>query len=210
LIVLAPAVHASPDGPATVAEVVAAVKSTYKDTKSVRADFLQVRHDKALGTDDKQRGRISIERPRKVRIEMGFPMETAVVSDGTTLWVYNVKAKQVMETPEIASAGGMGVLLEDLGKLDELYNVSLAPETSPPKPSYTVQLSPKQGQGSAFKSLQLTLSKQKYMLQNLTIVDPLDNVTEMSFTGVRLNTDIPDSEFVFVPPPGVSVMKTGG
>jgi len=201
-------VFAAPGSPATVAEVVAAVKDTYKDTKSVRAEFTQVRHDKALGTDDRQHGRIAAERPGKLHVEMGFPLETATVSDGHTLWVYNVKQKQVMEIPDQPGGAGVNVLLEDLGKLDELYNVTLVPDSTPPKPTYVIQLTPKQP--GAFKTLQLTVSKQKYVLQNLVLTDPLDNVTEMTFTAVRLNQDIPDSEFVFVPPPGVSVMKTGG
>lgn len=203
-----PFVAAAPALPATASEVVAGVKSTYGQATSVRANFLQVVHDKAMGTQNRQRGRIAMERPRKLRVEMGFPLETAVVSDGTTLWVYSVKSKQVMQTPELGDGTGVGVLLEDLGRLDEIYEVTLLPEPKPPRPSHTVQLVPRQAGG--FKSLSLTVSKQKYVLQNLILTDPLDNVTEMSFTGVLMNQDIPDTEFKFVAPAGVAVMKTGG
>ena len=38
----------------------------------------------------------------------------------------------------------------------------------------------------------------------------MDNVTEMNFTMVLMNKDIPDVEFTFVAPPGVQVVKAGG
>ncbi len=210
-VLVVPAVlAASPSGSTaaqpTVSEIVAGVKSTYKSASSVRAEFTQVVRSKTMGTEDRQRGRISFEQPRKIRVEMGQPVTAVFVSDGRTLWSYSVKDKQVLETPEIGS-GGMGISLEDLGRIDELYNIVLMPERSS-KPGHTVQLTPRKP--GAFKSLQLTVTKQKYVLQDLVLVDQMDNVTEMSFTGVRMNGDIPDSEFSFVAPPGVQVIKAGG
>jgi outer membrane lipoprotein-sorting protein len=71
-----------------------------------------------------------------------------------------------------------------------------------------VKLVPKKP--GAFKSVQLTLSKQKYVVQDLVLVNQLDDVTTMNFTTVRMNGDVPDSEFTFVAPPGVTVVKNGG
>lgn len=207
-----PASFAAPPTPAstsgaqpTVADVVAGVKATYKSASSVRADFTQVVRSVAMGTEDRQRGKIAFEQPRKIRVEMGQPISAVFVSDGRTLWSYSVKDKQVLETPELGT-GSMGISLDDLGRIDELFNVTLLPER-PSKPGHTVQLTPRQA--GAFKSLQLTVSKQKYVLQDLVLVDQMDNVTEMNFTMVRLNGDIPDSDFVFVAPPGVQVIKAG-
>lgn len=202
-----PAVHASPQNPENIAELVSAVKQTYSNATSVRADFVQVVRNKALGTEDRQRGKIAFEKPRKVRVEMGVPVQQVFVSDGKTLWAYSVKDKQVMETPDAGGqAASAGIPIEDLARIDELFNVTLLPE-KPAKPSHTIQLVPKKP--GAFKSMQLTLSKQKYVLQDLVLVDQLDNVTEMSFSMVRMNQDIPDSEFTFTPPAGVQVLKAG-
>ncbi|MDP2306385.1 MAG: outer membrane lipoprotein carrier protein LolA [Pseudomonadota bacterium] len=192
--------------PVTLSEVISAVEQTYGTATSIRAEFVQVDRSKAMGTEVRQRGKIALERPRKMRVDMGFPVTHTYVSDGKTMSIYVAKDKQVTMMPELDGGAGMGVLLEDLGKLSELFNVTLLPE-KPGKPSITVQLVPKQP--GAFKSLLLTLSKQKYVLQDLVLVNQLDDVTEMNFTAVRMNQDIPDAEFTFVAPPGVKVVKTG-
>lgn len=207
LALAVPVAHASPQSPENVTELVAAVKDTYSNATSVRADFVQVVRNKALGTEDRQRGRLAFEKPRKVRVEMGFPVQQIFVSDGKTLWAYSVKDKQAMQTPDLGDASaGVGIPIEDLARIDELFTVKLLPE-KPQKPSYTVELVPKKP--GPFKSMQLTVSKNKYVLQDLVLVDQMDNVTEMSFTMVRMNQDIPDSEFTFVAPAGVQVIKTG-
>ncbi|MES2638237.1 MAG: outer membrane lipoprotein carrier protein LolA [Myxococcota bacterium] len=192
--------------PATLPEVIEAVEQIYGTATSIRAEFTQVDRSKAMGTEVRQRGKIALERPRKMRVDMGFPVTQTYVSDGKTMWIYIAKDKQVTVMPELSGGSGMEFLLEDLGRLGELFNVTLLPE-KPGKASVTVQLVPKTP--GAFKSIQLTLSKQKYVLQDLVLVNQLDDVTEMNFTAVRMNQDIPDAEFTFVAPPGVKVVKTG-
>ncbi len=207
---VAPIVYAAPEAQ-DVTSVVAGVKDTYKAAQSVKAEFTQVRHDKITGKEDRQHGRLAFERPHKLRIEtgdVGKPAKSVVVSDGKTVWVYAVEQKVVSEMPDLnTAASGLGISPEDLSKIDELFNISLMPEKAP-KPSHTLQLVPKKP--GPFKSAQLTLSKQKYVVQDLTLVDTMDNQIDMNFTMVRLNVDIPDSEFTFQPPAGVQVIKSGG
>ena len=198
---------ASPDAPVKADEAIASVERTYATATSIRADFLQVDRSGAMGTETRKRGRLSLERPRKMRIEMGMPMEQAFVSNGKTIWTYSVKEKQVLELPELSDGEGMGVLLEDLGRIGEVFDVTLVPEKPPGKPSYTVKLKPKKP--GAYKSVELTFSKQKHVLQDLVLVSQMDDVTQMSFTMVKLNGDIPDAEFTFVPPPGTKIVKPG-
>lgn len=200
------AAQASPQDPTTTAELVSAVKSTYAGVTSVRADFQQVVKNPVMGTEDRARGRISLERPRKLRLELGLPLQSAVVSDGKTLWVYSVAQKQVIETPEVRMGGDMGALIEDLTHIDEVFDVTLL-EDKPPKPTHTVNLVPRK-QGN-FKAIQLSLSRQKYAIQELVMTDLLDNVTTMNFSNLRMNQDVPDAEFIFAIPQGVQVIKTG-
>jgi outer membrane lipoprotein carrier protein len=211
LALLAPAVgKAGSAEPSNVTELISAVEATYGSASSIRADFTQVQKSVATGTETRSHGHLSAERPRKLRIEsgeMGQPIQQTIVSDGKTLWVYTTKDKQVIQMPETGDSNGMGILLEDLGKIGQLFDVTLVPQVPATKPSYTVQLVPKTP--GAFKSVKLTMSKQKYVVQDLEIVNQMDDVTQMSFTMVRMNQDIPDTEFNFVAPPGTNVVKTG-
>ncbi len=190
----------------SVADVVAGVKATYQGVQSIRADFSQTVTNAAMGASMQQRGRISLERPRKMRIEVGSPVESMVVSDGKTLWVYSVASKSVTETPEVGDGGEIGALLEDLAKIDALFDVKLI-EDKPPKATHTVTLSPRKA--GQFKSLQLSLLRQKFTLTDLRLVDQFDTVTSMSFTNMKLNQDLPDSDFMFKAPAGVQVIKSG-
>lgn len=207
LVLTAPRAHASPENPETTAELVSAVKAAYTGVSSVRADFTQTVHNATMGTDEKQKGKISLEKPRKIRVEVGQPAQSMLVSDGKTLWVYNVASKSVLETPEVTEGSDVGTLLDDLTRLDELFTVTVVDDKAG-KTAHVVKLVPRKA--GNYKSIQLTLSKQKYQLQELVLTDQLDNVTEMDFVNLRFNQDVPDSDFVFVAPAGVQVIKSTG
>ena len=196
--------RATPENPQTTAELVTAVKRAYTGVSSFRADFVQTVRNPTMGTENKQKGRIAMEKPRKLRVEVGAPVTSQVMSDGRTLWVYDVASKSVLETPEATQGNEMGALLDDLTHLDEVFEVTLVDE-KPAKPSHTVRLIPRKA--GNFKSIELTLSRQKYQIQELLLVDQLDNVTEMDFSNLHFNQDVPDSEFVFVAPAGVQVIR---
>lgn len=204
-VIGAPATAAVPEADSVTA-VIAGVKSTYQNVHSIKADFTQTVTNAAMGAEMHQRGKISLERPRKMRIEVGSPLESAVISDGKTLWVYSVASKSVTQTPEVGDGGEIAALLEDLSKLDELFDIALI-EDKPPKATQTVSLAPHKA--GAFKSLQLSLARQKFTLTDLVLIDQFDTVTAMSFTNMKLNSDVPDTDFVFTPPAGVQVIKSG-
>ena len=202
---VAPATGATPE-PDSVDAVVAGVKATYQNVRSIKADFTQTVTNVAMGAEMHSRGKIALERPRKMRIEVGIPIESVVVSDGKTLWVYSVASKSVTETPEVGSGGDIGALLDDLSKLDELFDVQLV-EDKPPKATQTVKLQPHTA--GAIKSLELSLARTKFTLMDLKLVDQFDTITSMSFTNMRMNSDLSATDFVFTPPAGVQVIKSG-
>ena len=72
-----------------------------------------------------------------------------------------------------------------------------------------LQLVPKD-ENVNFKSLRIEFTRKKYALRRLVLVDAFDTETELSFTQVRLNSAMEDSEFEFVPPVGVEVIKPEG
>lgn len=202
---------AGPPPPPTVADVVSGVQKTYSGIQSVRADYVQIAKNPMTGLEEKSHGHIAVERPRKYRMDygpLGLPFNAAVVSDGATMWVYNAAQKQVIVQKEIGAGGPLDLLINDLGRVAEVFDVALVPETQPPKPTITIHLTPKQP--GPFKSADVTLTRQKYLLQGLKLTDQAAGVTDMNFSLVFLNGDVPDAEFTFKPPPGVSVVNMAG
>ncbi len=201
LVVAAP----PPGEPKTVTEVVAAVQTTYAKVNAVRAEFTQSATNPITGVEEKKKGRIQLERPRKMRLEIGTPIETAFVTDGATQWIFSAPQKQLFVQKVLGGGAGMEKLLEDLGQLDQLFDVVLAPPSTPPKPSFQLTLKPKQA--GSMKQIDLVVRKQTYQLQDLVMTDVADSVTRMSFVGMVLGGDIPDTQFAFKAPPGVTVVS---
>ncbi|MEN9785906.1 MAG: NadE [Pseudomonadota bacterium] len=199
LAVLLAGGHAHAGTPPTPAQVIAGVKARYRDATSVRANFVQVVHNKALGQSSREQGRIALERPRKMRVDVG---PQTILSDGSRLWLYDQKGKTLMQVPD-AGGSGYAALLDDLGRLDEVFEVSvLAPAGVKAGKAWDLHLVPRApGQ---FKSLDVRVSGGQYELERLAITDPLDNVTALTFRAVRMNQDIPDSEFQ--PPAGARTL----
>ncbi len=198
---------AQPAEPTTAKDVVASVQATYAKVTAVRADFTQVTTNMLTGVEEKKRGRIQLERPRKMRLELGLPLEFALVSDGVTQWVYSAPQKQLLVQKVLgtSSSGSIDRLIDDLGQLSDLFEVALLPPTVPPKPIHVLILKPKTPNG--VKRLELVVKKQSYLLQDLILTDANDGVTKMGFTGVVLGGDVPDALFAFKAPPGVTVVN---
>ena len=66
LVFVPAAASASPEDPATVEELVAAVEGTYKGVTSLKADFVQT-VSSAVSGELKQKGKVQVEAPRKAR-----------------------------------------------------------------------------------------------------------------------------------------------
>ena len=203
----APAVVSAvpPGEPKTVAELVPLVQAIYKGVQTVRADFTQTAVNAMTGVEEKQRGRLLLERPRKYRVEIGLPLKAAVVGDGTTQWLYTADTKQVIVQKELGTGGGPVQLIDDLGRLNDLFDATLAPASSPPKPFYQLTLKPKTA--GAVREMNVTLRKQTYHLSELNITDTTGAITRMSFSAMVLGGDIPDLQFSFKAPLGVTVVQ---
>ena len=197
-----PSALAAPPAP-TAQTIVAEVKAAYAGTSSLRAEFVQVVKSKATGKEVREKGRIELERPRKMRVEMGTPTQQLMVTDGTSLWVYSVKDKVAAQMPDLGQGSGAGVVLDDLSRIDEVFNVEILPGKNDRQ--VVARLTPRTP--GAFTSLVLTFNRKKYELDTLQLTSAAGDVTEMRFNGVRTNQDIPDSDFTFTPPAGVSVTK---
>ncbi len=198
----APTAIAAPAAP-TTQQVLTEVKAAYAGTTSLRADFVQVVKSKATGKEVREKGRIAMERQRKLRVEMGTPTQQLMVTDGASMWVYSVKDKVAAQMPDLGQGSSAGVLLEDLSRIDEVFNVEIVPGKNDRQ--VVAKLTPREP--GPFTSMVLTFNRKKYELDTLQLTSATGDVTEMRFNGVRTNQDIPDGDFTFTPPAGVSVTK---
>lgn len=209
LLVSAPAMAQAAE-PTTVKEIVAQVEATYKSVQSLKADFVQVSRSAAMGEGEKQRGRIQLMRPRLMRWDFTQPEVRLFVTDGRTMWVYSPSEKQVFVTEDLGTdAGGVDQLLSTLENLEEFFEVKLIDSpTVGERRVHVLELTPRKASG--FKHLRIELTRGKYELERLVIVDAFDNETEMSFSNLKLNAPIASTEFTFQAPEGTQVVRADG
>ena len=207
LLVAAPS-RAQSD-PETVADLVAAVEATYSEVSSLRADFVQIQRSTTIGGESRQKGRVMLKRPRKMRWDFVQPDDRQFVTDGSTMWIWSSADNQVIVSTEVGAGTGMTQLLDDLNNLDELFEVTLLDRAGgAAKASYVLELKPKKDQG--FKKLRLVVARKKYTVEQVVVIDQFDNEVELSFTQVKMNPELPDNLFVFEIPAGAQVIRTDG
>lgn len=197
--------------PENVGALVQALAATYKDVTSLRADFVQVVRSPVAG-EQKQRGRVQVKKPRKARWEFVSEPQSQFITDGKQMWLYTPASKQVIVMNDLSEAGGadLGMLLDDLSKLDQKFNLRLLAGGGADRGrSYLVEATPKDA-AAKFKKVELEVSRKKFMLERVVITGTMGEVTELAFTGIKLNTAIPDADFSFQAPAGVQVISPNG
>ena len=191
-----------------VSAVIAGVEAAYKDVRTLRADFVQVTRSKAMGDETRQRGRVKLKRPRKMKWVFTQPAGKEFVTNGETMWVWSAPENQVIVSKGMAAGGqGMSQLLDDLNRLGDLFDVSLLDNKAKPN-SVFLSLKPKQDAG--FQSLKLRLTKKNYSVQEVVMIDAFGNEVQLIFNAVKNNVELDDSQFNFVVPEGAQVLNADG
>ena len=130
-------------------------------------------------------------------------------ADGAKLWVYTPQLKQVnvAAAPE-ALAGPAGSFLQGLGQVREQFEVRfLNPAQPTAADGLTVlDLTPKQPQ-PLLARLVLSVDPKTGLVRKAVIYDESGNTVTVRFLDVAVNPGLPDTLFVFTPPPGVAVIQ---
>ena len=196
---------ATESDPQTVQEIVQAIERTYANVQAIRADFTQTSRSQLMG-EQHQKGKVMLKRPRKMRWAFTQPDDRQFVTDGKTMWIWSAHDNQVIVTGDFASqSGDMPQLLDDLSKLDEMFDIVMLPDTPQ---AHVLSLTPKKQ--ASFKKLELVIEKKKYTLEKVTMTDNMDGVVELAFSQMKLNPELADSSFTFAIPPGAQVIRSDG
>jgi len=200
------ALPASAEG--DVDAVIKSVEAAYKDVQTLKADFVQVTRSKAMGDETRQRGKVRLKRPKKMRWVFTQPASQEFVTNGDTMWVWSAADNQVIVSKGAAGGGsGVSQLLDDLNRLGELFDVELLDSKGRPN---TILLGLKPKTDAGFQSLKLRLMKKSFLVDEVVMIDAFGNEVQLTFNMVKTNTPIEDAEFNFAIPDGAQVLNTDG
>ena len=185
-------------------EALDAVQSNYEKVLTFEAEFTQKSYVKMMDETQHAKGAVSIKKPGRMKWIYGAPDTQVLISNGKTLWHYVADEEQVTKIPieSIYSSNTPALFLAGQGNLIKTFNVeSISLETNP----ISISLTPKKDD-QALTRLQLFANKKNYQITGSTVYDKLGNKTEIYFSKIKTNKDIPEKTFQFQAPPDVEIL----
>ncbi len=181
-----------------------AVQKNYENVLTFEAEFSQKSYVKMMDKTQDAKGTVTIKKPGKMKWTYGAPDTQVLISNGKTLWHYVSDEEQVTKVPieSIYSSNTPALFLAGKGKLTQAFNVE---SVSLDKNPISITLTPKEDD-QALTRLQLFANKKNYQITGSTVYDKLGNRTEIRFTQIKTNRDIPEKTFQFQAPPNVEVL----
>lgn len=151
-------------------------------------------------------GYLQAARPGKVRWSTEPPMEQLVVSDGSTLWVYDPDLEQVVIRPfDQNSKTPAALFIGNISSLEKSYNVvkeePILTEGGSSLQFFLVPIDT----ASLYSKLALGFidDKPSFMM----MWDTLEQKTEIIFQRLQLNQSIAPGTFQFSPPEGTDIIR---
>ncbi|HTW90448.1 MAG TPA: outer membrane lipoprotein chaperone LolA [bacterium] len=176
------------------------VRSSYLDLKTLSGYFKETICSGNQGSCLEFNGRFAISVPDRYRIEVTEGTQQLFVSDGTTLWIYIPKLKQVMKR----SGGGFAPVLAFLQPvLDSTVSVEVAKDSTG---KYVVKALV-EDEMSAMQDLVLELSDDGTLITGFSFTDGTGQKFHFSFSDQQWNTELDATMFKFTPPKGVTIVK---
>jgi outer membrane lipoprotein carrier protein len=185
------------------------IQNNYEEITDFHADFTQEATVKALDKVQKADGEVWFKKPGKMRWNYYTPVKDEIVSDGKTLWFYNVEEKQVIESPlaQVSETETTTTLLSGLGNIKKLFDASFSESGKSDKNgNYMVDLKPKTGEED-YNKVTVAVDKDSMIVNTIYLYDPFGNLTKITLNDIEIDKGVSDSLFSFVVPSGVEVVR---
>jgi chaperone LolA len=184
--------------------IVKKVQDKYSTINTLSAKFTQVSYYKSVNQSMKSNGLLYLKKPGKLRWSFLQPEQDELVSNGETFWMYQSELAQVVETTAADGAPPMALrFLTGMGELTDDFTISLQGETTE---AYELLLIPKTSTESA-KRIILEASKKDFIIISIAVEDNFGTKTTIKLSEIKVNEEIEDSFFDYVPPRGVRVVS---
>ena len=181
-----------------------------KNTRSGRASFSQVVTSPAkegqVAKTKTSSGSFEFLRPNRFKFLYKKPFEQSIVSDGQTLWLYDVDLNQVTARSLAQSLNGTPAAViaaaADLKGLEADFTLTALPEKAG---LHWVQATPKTKDGQLQNiSVGFKVTDKGSELAMLEILDSFGQRSVMTFSQFEVNPTLAPASFQFKPPAGTS------
>ena len=184
------------------------IQSRYEGIRDIRANFTQENRSATFGGEplmntEPKSGYVTFAKPGKMHWSYIAPEKSVVVSDGSTLWIYDVDGKSVTRlevTAGFLSGAALQFLLGD-GQILETFEVKA---TSCSDTQVTLDLLPK-GEAT-YERLGLIADRISGDITGTSVLDLFGNLTTIRFSDLKVNQSPSASTFELEIPEGVELI----
>jgi outer membrane lipoprotein carrier protein len=189
-------------------EVLEVIQNQYTNTYDLEANFSQEYIGKVMRQPQKGEGKVYFKKKGMLRWDYQVPKQK-LISDGQTLWFYQVEENQVVISDVSKMIKEFGFLTGEGDLRRDFKLIDIKEYSSKKEENFILELVPKETH-PALTKIVLTVDKRTYFVIQTDIFDGLGNVTRTRFSEIRTNVKLPNSLFQFVIPPGVEVLRVQG
>ncbi len=190
-------------------EIINEIQSRYEKMGDFHSKFTQEATVKALNKVQKAEGEVWFKKPGKMRWNYYKPAKDQIVSDGSTIWLYNDEEKQVVKSSldKVVDTHTTTTFLSGLGNLKEQFNAQF----SEPKPfdengNYLIDLTPKKSD-EQYDKVAIAVDRKTMLVKDVYLYDPFGNLTKVKLENIEINKGVSDSLFKFKAPKGTEVIE---
>ena len=209
VLMLAPVPGAqTPDKPAADA-FARSVQQHYETVHDFSADFTHGYEGGALRRQTTERGTVLVKKPGKMRWTYKSPEEKLFVSDGRQIYFYVPADKQVTVSamPSEDKASTPILFLVGKGNLTSDFTVSYAEGLrGVPDDGVALKLVPKT-KTAEYETLILVVDRRTLALRMLIAHDAQSGTSTFTFSNLKENVGLADTQFAFSIPRGADVIK---
>jgi outer membrane lipoprotein carrier protein len=182
------------------ARAAARLETALQGLSSFRAEFRQTVTNADGRQTESAAGTVALARPGRFRWDYHEPKQL-IVSDGTTVWLYDADLAQVTVRPAAETLVGTPALLLS-GQADLRAEFAVADGGVDDGLAWSL-LSPRDPK-SDFRELRVGIAEGE--LRRMILVDRIGQTTRLDFDRIERNPRLDPAGFSFTPPPGVDVI----
>ncbi len=192
-------------GPGIAADGVARLRTYLQELTSLQARFEQQLFDEYGALLETSAGEVSLAKPGLFKWEYQQPYEQAIISNGTTLWIYDADLEQVtVDKITAEDRDSAARLLADDVDIDTEFEISPLAARDDLNPELTwLSLTPK-ANGEQYRGIEIGLDGEA--LKVMRIEDNLGQTTQITFLEVTRNAAMARTTFAFEPPQGTDIV----
>jgi outer membrane lipoprotein carrier protein len=184
------------------------VQAFYDKTTSFTSDFKQEFYVKSHDLKKQSKGKVVFSKPGKMFWYYDDPKDNRVVSDGSTLRVYEAANKQMFEQPVDKSQYPAALaFLVGGGKLQDIFDFQLYDGKDMNFPNGKVLVGTPKTPTPAYTKVLFYVDAQTNQARRVLIVDAQGNRNRFDFDNPRVNEPVNEDQFKFTPPQGTQIIR---